>query len=106
MKIALKHFTKTVTTAGTRERLTTLGVKSPSVSIQALRANTNVVFVGNNQVSSTNHFISLAAGGTVVLGLESFGLANASIDLSQIWLDVTTSGEGVMVGFYDRPDAD
>jgi len=106
MKIALKHFTKTVTTAGTRVQLTTSGIKSPSVSIQALRANTNVVYVGNSAVSSATHFISLAAGGTVVLSAEQFGLAGASIELSNIWLDAAVSAEGVMVGYFERPDGD
>jgi hypothetical protein len=106
MKLKLSHFRKTVTTAGTREQLTTSEVKSPSVSIQALRANTNTVFIGNNQVSSTTHFVSLAAGGTTVLSAEAFGLAGAQIDLSQIWLDVGVNGEGVVVGYLDRQDSD
>lgn len=104
MKSKLSHFTKTVTTAGTRVQLTTLGVKSPTVSIQALRGNTNVVYIGNNTVSSATHFISLAAGGTCVLSADLFGLAGAQIELSTIWIDSAVSGEGVMVGFIDRPD--
>lgn len=106
MKIKLSHFAKTVTTAGTREQLTTNTVKSPSVVIQAKRANTNPIFIGNNQVSSTNHFISLAAGGSVNLSSVDFGLAEAQIDMSSIWLDVTTSGEGVIVGYLDRQESD
>lgn len=104
MKLKLSHFRKTVTTAGTREQLTTNTVKSPSVLIQALRANTNPIFVGNNSVSSTTHFVSLSAGGSVNLSAVDFGWAGAQMDLSDIWLDVTTSGEGVVVGFLDRQE--
>lgn len=106
MKLKLSHFTKTVTTAGTRVQLTTNTVKTPSISIQALRGNTNVVYVGNNSVSSTTHFISLAAGGTVVIGAEQYGWGAAQIDPSKIWLDSAVSGEGVMVGFLDRQEDD
>lgn len=104
MKLKLSHFTKTVTTAGTRVQLTTNTVKTPAISIQALRGNTNVVYVGNSTVSSTTHFISLAAGGTVVLDAEQYGLAGAHVDPSGIWLDSAVSGEGVMVGFMDRQE--
>jgi len=106
MKLKLSHFRKTVTTAGTREQLTTNTVKTPSIVIQALAANTNRVFIGNNTVSSTTHFVSLPAGGSVNLSSVDFGLGEAQIDLSAIWLDVTTSGEGVVYGYLDRQERD
>ncbi len=106
MKLKLSNFRKTVTTAGTREQLTTSQVKSPSVLIQALRANTNPIFIGNNSVSSTTHFLSLSAGGSVTLSAVDFGWAGAQMDLSNIWLDVTTNGEGVVCGFMERQDGD
>lgn len=106
MLVNLNHFRKTVTTAGTREQLTTNTVKSPSVIIQALRANTNPVFIGNNSVSSTNHFISLSAGGSVNLSAVEYGLAGAQIDMSKVWVDVTTSGEGFVVGYMDRQEGE
>lgn len=106
MKLSLNHFRKTVTTAGTRERLTTSGVKTPTLSIQALRTNTNNVYVGNSGVSSTTHFISLAAGGTVEFSADIYGQAGAHLDPSKIWIDVAVSGEGVMVGFLDRQEGE
>ena len=106
MKLTLAHIRKTVTTAGTREQLTTSGVKSPAVVIQALRANTNPVFVGNDSVSSSTHFVSLTAGGSVTISASDYGWADAQVDLSKIWLDVTTNGEGVVCGYAERQSGD
>ena len=106
MKMKLRHFKKTVTTAGTREQLTTIATKTPYVVIEGLKANTNSIFIGDNTVSSTTFFVSLGAGGTSELNLIPLGQAGAYIDLSTIWIDVTTSAEGVTVGFLDRVDND
>lgn len=106
MKLTLNHFTKTVTTAGTREQLRSSGLKVPSAVIQALRGNSNPIFVGNSAVSATNHFISLTAGTTITLSGAQFGLAEAQFDLSKVWLDVTTNTEGVMVGYVEREEGD
>lgn len=106
MLYTVRHGRKTVTTTGTREQLTTNGTKVGAITIQALRTNTNVVYVGDSTVSSSTHFQSLAPGGSIQIGMDSYGLGNAMVDMSKIWLDVVTSGEGVVFGFLDRQSAD
>ena len=93
--------TKAVATAGTRERLTDLNRTAPAVTIQAKSGNTGKVYIGNNQVSSTNGF-ELSAGDSITLDSEVLGLANAIIRLDEIWLDVATSTDGVIALFLTR----
>ncbi len=79
---------KTVTAAGTAERLHTgLQVNSP-VMVKALPANSGTMYVGGvaGDVSSSNG-MPLAAGEVAVF--EFIG------DLSEIWVDSTVNGEGV-----------
>ena len=82
---------KTVATAGTREPLITGDAKVLSVTIKALRANAGKVYVGDVSVSSTVGF-ELDAGDSVDLATDD---PSKPIDLTTIYLDVGTSGEGV-----------
>ena len=59
------HFMKTVTTAGTREQLTTSERHVTSVVIQSEANNTGYVYVGGSSVSSSNYFAVLAASATL-----------------------------------------
>jgi len=78
---------KTVTTAGTAEALGTGLYRA--VVIRAKAANTGQVYVGGSDVdSNTNE--GLDAGDT--LSMES---ERHELDLSQIFIDVDTNGEGV-----------
>ena len=103
MKLKPLSFRKAVTTAGTREQLTTSERFVTAVTIQAVRANTNNVYVGDNQVSSANG-IELDAGESITLSADAYGLAGATIDMSAIWLDVDTSSEGVNVFYLERSE--
>ena len=95
------HFMKTVTTATTREQLTTAERHVTSAIIQAEITNTGYVYVGNSTVSSTDYFALLVAGASVSLDALSLGLSDAKIDLSEIWLDVSVSTDGVSVGYLE-----
>ena len=98
------HFLKVVATAGTREQLTTAKLHVPSVIFQAEVSNTGQVYIGNNQVSSTNCIIELDSGETISLSATSFGDASAKWDLTDLWLDVSVSGDGAFVGYAERED--
>lgn len=75
---------KTVTTGGTRVALaSTQAVKS--VTVKALSANTNKIYVGDSTVASTTGF-QLSAGDSVSLDIA---------DLATVYLDADTNGEGV-----------
>jgi len=90
LKIQNGH--KTVTTAGTREPLMTgQDARVLSVTIKALSTNTDLVYVGDSTVASTNGF-ELAANETVSFSTED---PNQLINLSSINLDVAVNGEGV-----------
>lgn len=85
---------KTVTTAGTAERLvSSTSVRCNSVCISALSTNTGTVCVGSSAVVA-------AAGtrrGTPLAASES--VTYTAADLSLIWLDVTVNGEGVSYSY-------
>ena len=75
---------KSVTTAGTAETLAA-STSVVSVTIKALAANTNNVYVGSASVDSTNGYV-LDAGEAVSMDIDN---------LADIYLDVDTNGEGV-----------
>lgn len=89
---------KSVTTAGTRVRLVAendnpVARLCARVTITANSANTNPVFVGDAAVSSTAFGARLAADKSFTIGLGETG--GNSVDLTTIYLDATTNGEGV-----------
>jgi len=83
---------KTVSTAGTGEKLVASSTIVTGVIIQAKEANTNPVFVGDSGVdNTTSPQITLDAGESVsIFPGEGFDL-----DLAEFYVDVTTNGEGV-----------
>lgn len=87
---------KTVTTAGTRERLVaqTANQKTCSVCIVGLSTNTGLITVGGDAVvatAATRAGVPLNPGEAVTLGN---GAVNR-ISLADIWIDSTVNGEGV-----------
>lgn len=80
---------KTVTSAGTAERLVSSNTPCKLVTITALIANTNEVVLGNSTVvasAGTRRGIPLFAGQSVTLYVE---------DLYALYIDAVTNGEGV-----------
>lgn len=80
---------KTVTSAGTRERLVSTNTPCKQVTITALYANTNEVVLGDVTVvasAGTRRGIPLVAGASITLDIE---------DLYSLYLDSVTSGDGV-----------
>jgi len=94
-------FRKTVGTSGVRERLTTSDLKVPAITIQALPENTNNVYIGDDQVTTSNG-LELDALDSITLSAQELGLGGASISLRDIWLDVDTGAEGVQVLYLER----
>ena len=102
MKLIPKHFRKTVTIAGTRERLTASAFKTPMVDFQAESTNTGRIYIGHNQVSSTDCMADLGAGDSLSLIASNYGDATAVWDLSEFWIDSSISTDGVFVGYAER----
>ena len=90
-----------VTTAGTRQQLSATAILADNVSIQANPANTGLIYVGDNTVSSTHCWI-LSAG--QFLSLEGSRRRDGSdwLDLSTIYVDAATSGDKVQWGYLKR----
>ena len=78
----------TVAAAGTAEALGSQAINGP-LMVKALIANTNNAYIGNDgagDVASTNG-LELDAGEVVVFDFVG--------NLSSLWVDVDTNGEGV-----------
>ena len=85
---------KTVTTAGTRERLTSLPYRATSLTIKALKGNTDLVYKGGIDVSSTVGD-EISPGGIRNYVAEE----GEVIILSDVFLDSAVNGEGVSFEF-------
>jgi len=81
--------TKTVTTAGTAEKLATTDTTIKRVWIQALDTNTDAVVVGGEDVDET----SASRKGVAMWASQGqwFSINN----LNKVWVDVAVNGEGV-----------
>jgi len=84
---------KTVTAAGTAERLATgsrYNVAVLSVTIKALSTNTGKIYVGDHEVASTNGLDLDPRDSVDLVGTEKH-----PINLSKIYIDSAVNGEGV-----------
>ena len=81
--------TTTVTTAGTRVQLTTTVTPCFYVIIAGKTTNVGYIFIGGTGVSATSG-IMIAALQSVRIDID---------DLSKIWIDTDTSGEGVQYSY-------
>lgn len=91
--------TKSVTTAGTAEQLSTTSVFCKKLRVQAVAANSGAAFVGGSDVDS-------AEGATLdptQATAEDF-VEFENVDLASIWVDVATNGEDLSyVATIDHP---
>jgi predicted nucleotidyltransferase len=95
---------KTVTTAGTREQLTSLSTLVPALVITAERTNTGYVYVGDKSVSSTEYAVELDSGDSFRISAAELGWPYGKISMDTIWLDVSVSTDGVSVAWLDKVD--
>lgn len=93
MKVTIAGLKKAVTAAGTRVQLQSTSQWATGVRVKALAGNANPVYVGDSTVSS-------ALGYQLAPGEELALPADAVIDLSTIYLDAQTNGEGATVFYY------
>lgn len=95
----LKSFKKAVTTAGTRVQLTATVTNAYGLRIKAIKANTGHIYVGDSTVSATvGDFLEPAE---TLSSVPSFDSQSIPVDLTQIWLDSSVSGEGVSVSYWE-----
>ncbi len=85
----VKDGRKTVTTAGTAERISASNVNCRRVTFMALLENTDVIVIGSSTVvasATTRQGIPLSAGQSITLDIE---------DLYNWYIDAVVSGEGI-----------
>lgn len=92
----------TVTTAGTRVQLSAVATRVTSVTIQALPANTGVIYVGDDSVDSTHTVAILAASQSTVISGDLDGFGTQELLLSDIYLDSSVSGEKIAFSYFVR----
>lgn len=102
MAVSPTNETKTVTTAGTRVRMTTTSTYVISVYIEALKTNTGVIYVGGSDVSSTKYIAALSAGVGFGISTDARGRLGGEFELSSLWFDSSVSAEKVQVTYLQR----
>jgi len=83
---SLLHGQTNVATAGTAVKLIATDDATKSITIKALVANTNSIYVGDSGVDSTNGYI-LDAGDTMSMDLDN--------ESDNVYIDADVNGEGV-----------
>lgn len=86
----------TVTTSGTAVALTSSAQHVSAVTITALPTNTGLVWIGGPNVKAALG----SQRGTPLSANDSFYIAVA--DLSQVYVDAATNGEGVTFTYTDN----
>lgn len=84
---------KSVTTAGTQVQLVSVDTPVLSVKVHALSGNSGVIYVGDENVSSTTG-VPLAAGSSeeIIFVRKEGDLPG---NLKDVWVDAATNGDGV-----------
>ncbi len=102
----------TVVTAGTPVRVSATRVPAQSVLIQAMPNNLGRIVVGSDNTVRANASGSNPSGTVLaIIGVPSANtatppssnggnpLANAGVNLADLWIDATNSGEAVIVSY-------
>lgn len=100
--VVFKSFRKTVTSAGTAEPLSASQIYTDYVRIRAIPGNTNPVFWGDVDVD--NQADPLDSDEFVELKIQEISKTGQQIDLSKVYVDATTSAEGVIVTYQSYED--
>lgn len=81
--------TTTVATAGTEQRLSNTTNRVLWIKVKALAANSNKMYLGVSDVTSTNGY-ELSAGNEIEI---DFKAAGGSIEFSTVYVDAATNGD-------------
>jgi hypothetical protein len=100
--MAMINATKVVAVAGTREPLTVGSVLVKQVVIQVLSTNTGKVYIGDNTVVATVAIeLGFPISGVLLPSIRMRPVSvTSSLDLHDLYIDVSVSGEGVQI-FYE-----
>lgn len=83
-------------------RLSSTQINAYSVIITASSTNSGIIYVGDSSVTSSNG-VELKAGEALSISARMAGRSgNDDVDLSQIWIDASSSGSAVRVAYIGR----
>ena len=99
MAVPLDSLVKTVSAAGTAERLTTSNIYVTGATITGIPGNTGNLFAGGSDVDNTK--VPIDASETVAVPAPVAHGGVVQFNLRDIWIDVGVSGEGAHV-FYSQ----
>lgn len=91
-----------IPSAGTRVRVSSTEVLTPSIIITAAHGNSGNIYVGDANVSSTQYAVVLAAKSSYVLEAPKTRNHVEDLSLSDIYVDAATSGDDVRVAYLVR----
>lgn len=103
MATIIKHLDQlNLTSAGTRQQLTTTSTLCQGIILTALPGNTGAIYVGDSTVSSTKAAFVLAPGNSqIVYGVEGSG-GQQYFDLSLLYFDGATNNNKLHVGYLQK----
>jgi len=81
----------TVTTAGTRQRVTSVQTMANWITFQPFAANQGGVYLGGKTVSATSGVVVLPGDAYVTWPVADI----AMYDLGEMWVDAANSGDGL-----------
>lgn len=106
MAVTPTLITVTVTTAGTRTRVTTnTSILPKAVYFEAVGSNTGVIYIGSVAVSSSSYFARLPIPSTSsspswsISADEGGRVGSTGIKLSDFYIDSSVSGDKVQVTY-------
>lgn len=100
----LVNLSKTVTTAGTRVRVSATDLVYRACVVQVKRGNTGLIYIGGPTVSSTaGHELIAPAANTPLAQFSLSGVEHGGgnapqdikVNLKDVWIDSSVNGEGV-----------
>ena len=100
MPLKIHVLTKTVTTAGARERIVTQEINVIAVLIQAISTNAGDIYIGDNTVSSSKG-LEIDPRDSVIINAKDLGWADELIAMREIWVDSDDDGDGVNILYLE-----
>lgn len=103
MSLKLRQIKVAVASAGTPKVFSTTTLKIQSAIITADPNNTGKVYIGDENIdASTRLGAPIDANETIELEATEYLGTHELIDLNQYYVDATTSGDSVIVSYYER----
>lgn len=102
----LTSFAKSISAAGTAERLIASSTITAEAVIQAHPDNAGNIFIGGSDVDSSNGYILEPGDSFSIASLRHLHIGDVEddpqIDLTDVWIDSAQNNDGVRVAYIER----